>query len=81
MPLHTVEPKTAEQLYNRLRETEKIAIRAASPDRLEYLRTNDFLSDGPVSPEAIQEVQDRLSREMAEFTARANWWENTVWAI
>lgn len=81
MHLHTVEPKTAEQLYNRLRETEKIAIRGASPDRLEFLRQHDFASDGPVSVQDMQIVKDRLDREMAEFTAQPTWWGTQTWDI
>jgi hypothetical protein len=82
MHLHTVEPKTADQLIGRLREIERIAIRGANtPERLEFLRTNDFRSDGPVSVETMNEVKRRVDADMAEFTQRANWWEGTVWAL
>ncbi len=81
MHLHVVEPKTAEQLYNRLREIEKIQIRAASADGLEYLRTRDFASDGPVSPEVMQEVAARCHKDMADMTKAASRWQTTTWAI
>lgn len=81
MHLHIVEPKNAEQLYNRLRETDAILLRAAeTDDRLEYIRTRDFAADGPVSFETIKAVRDRLVSEMAEFT-QSDWWTTQTWNI
>lgn len=62
MYLHTLtEPKTPDLFIARLRETEKIAIRSASADQLEHLRLNDFQSDGPLSLDAMLEVQRKLN--------------------
>lgn len=62
MYLHTVtEPKTPDAFISRLQEVEKIIIRSASADRLEHMRMNDFASDGPLSLEAMLEVQAKLN--------------------
>lgn len=82
MHLHTAELKNANELIGRLREVEKIMIRAAAtPERLEYLRTHDFASDGPVSVETMNEVKRRVDADMTQFTERSNWWNGTVWAL
>ena len=81
MYLHTVEPKTAEELFNRLRETEKIMIRAANTqERLDYIRTHDFASDGPVSVQDMSEVKRRLDEEMT-VASQSNWWVTQTWNI
>lgn len=80
MSFQTVTAKTAAQLLTRLRETERIQIRGASPDRLEHLRLNDFASDGPVSSEAMTEVKATLEAEFAEFNTKP-WWQTQTWKI
>lgn len=64
MYLHTVEPKTTDQLISRLREVERCMIRAAqNEDALEYIRTVEFISDGPPSMETMLEVKARIDAE------------------
>ena len=79
MFLHTVEPKTAQQLVGRLTEVERILIRRATPDGLEHLRTAAFASDGPVTPEAMTEVKRILDEQFAEASSRTNWWHSQPW--
>lgn len=72
--------KTAPQLISRLREIERIQIRAAStPAALEHLRQNNFASDF-VTPETMQEVKDAIDLEFAEFD-RTKWWQTQTWKI
>ncbi len=80
MSISTAIAKTADQLIVRLRETERIQIRAASPDRLEYLRQNDLASDGPITAEAMIEVKQKLDAHYAEFDTK-RWWQTQTWAI
>lgn len=80
MYLHTAEPKTAEQFIARLRETEKIAIRGASnPDRLEWLRQNDFAYD-MMSAEEMQRAYDLLIAAFKVNSAK-NGFEEATWPI
>lgn len=74
------QPKTAQELIARLRETEKISIRSASKDKLEHLRVTSLASDGPVSSETIQEVQRLLNVAHAEASA-GQWWYKQTWSI
>lgn len=72
-----VEPKTAEQLLARLTRVEKLRIRAATPDGLEYIRQVDCASDGPPSVEAMLEVQRSLNESYracdSNPTFRVSW--------
>ena len=79
MHLQFATPKTAALLIGRLRETEKIEIRRASPDRLEFLRTHDFLSDG-VTPEVMAEVKAKLDADFTEF-GKGEFWAAQTWNI
>lgn len=80
MYLHTVtDPKPRDLFIGRLRETEKIEIRRASPDHLEFLRTHDFLSDN-VTPEVMAEVKAVLDAEHTEF-GKGQFWIKQTWNI
>lgn len=81
MSLTTTNPKTASQLLARLTETECIQIRAASPERLEHLRTTSFASDGPVTAEALAEVKATLDAEYAAFDTLPKWWQKQTWKL
>lgn len=61
--------KNAPQLLARLSESERITIRAANPDRLEFLRTTEFASDGPVSAETMAEVKAAVDAAFAAYDA------------
>jgi hypothetical protein len=63
MYLQTATPKTAELFIGRLRETEKITIRAASSDaRLEYLLRAEFASD-MITLDVLKEAARLLHEE------------------
>lgn len=72
MSLTTIEPKNAEQLYNRLTRMEKIHLRDATDGRLEYLAQEEYKVDG-ATLEVMLEVRDRLNQEFAEFNASSYW--------
>ena len=80
MAIATSIAKNADQLIARLRETERIQIRAATPDCLDFLRQNDLASDGPVSQDVMIEVKRKLDSEYAEFDTK-RWWQTQTWAI
>ena len=75
----TVQPKTAQELLDRLTEVERIQIRNASSSELDYLRSAAFASDGPPTTAAMTEVQRALNAKYIEFGARKNWWHSQPW--
>ena len=77
--LSNVTIKNTAQLLARLTEGERIGIRAASPERLEFLRTTAFASDGPVTPETLAEVKKILDAEYKTFDTKP-WWQSQTWA-
>ena len=70
--------KNTAQLLARLTEGERINIRAASPERLEFLRTTAFASDGPVTPETLAEVKAVLDVNFDAFD-HLPWWQTQTW--
>lgn len=75
MQLTTLVPKTPAQLYARLTQTEKIALRGANTDdRLEYLRTRAFFTDGPLTIEGLREVQELCNQELRESRITQFWY-------
>jgi hypothetical protein len=78
MYLHIVEPKTAQQFVARTTEPERMMIRSANPDRLEYLRQNDFSSDGPLTPESMVEAQAIIRTNFTK-ASEGVWWEKQTW--
>lgn len=77
--MNTATPKTATELLNRLNESERIRIRSANPDRLEWLRNNDFLGDN-ISSEEMIKVQQSLNSSFMEFETK-KWWVTQTWAL
>ena len=78
MFLHTIEPKNAAQVIARTTEPERIALRAANDDRLEYLRQTIFASDGPPTQETMQSVRQIL-RDNFVKASEGVWWEKQTW--
>jgi hypothetical protein len=78
--LETLDPKNAQQLISRMREIEKIQLRAASPAAVEHMRVQNFGSDGPPSLEVVQEAQQLL---LAEYATASDgpFWERQTWMI
>ena len=80
MYLHTAEPKSAELFIGRLRETEKIAIRGATnPDRLEWLRQNEFAYD-MISADELQRAQTLLNASFKVESVKAGF-DGPTWLI
>lgn len=69
--------KNADQMIARMTEVEKIRVRGATPEALEYMRISQFLSDGP-SHGTMTKVKARLD---AEYTTAfdAKWWDTQTW--
>jgi hypothetical protein len=74
------EPKTAEQLIARMRETEKIELRAATTGRLAYLLNTIFAADGPPLLEEVQRAQQILRDKSTAYTV-SPWWITQTWMI
>lgn len=70
MFLHNITCKTAQQLVDRLREVEKLRLRAVStPAELEHLRQTEFASDA-VSEEVMQQAKELLMKNFVEVSAQ-----------
>jgi hypothetical protein len=78
MFLHTVEPKNAAQVIARTTEPERIQLRMANDDRLDYMRQTTFASDGPPTMETMVQVRETL---LANFikASEGTWWEKQTW--
>ena len=65
--------QAALKLFGRLTEVEKIALRAASPGRLEYLANTAFLSDLPAIPfdERVAIVAEAAALSNLQSSSRA----------
>jgi hypothetical protein len=64
--MHLATPKNSTQLLARLHENERILIRSATVDRLNYLRLNNFVADGPVTIETMLAVKSVLNDDFAK---------------
>lgn len=67
--LATMEPRSAQQIYVRLTEMEKIDLRRASPDRLTFLARTIYKIESGENEKTMQEVQRLCGEEITRYDA------------
>ena len=78
MYLHTIEPRTAQSIFNRLLPREKIELRMATADGIEHMAATLYLSDMPglshaEAFERLTQVRDLCMEEFRTIST-GPWW-------
>jgi hypothetical protein len=72
--LATFKPKTAQEIFARLPEKEKFAIRGASPDRLTWLGRNTYFAETGGDEKVIKELSRMCEEEFLSISNSSPWW-------